>query len=247
MRLSLLGAIAWVCFLVPALPSAARAQTSTPPALVAFHIAVIAPVGKPAGKLLVRYSWQGQTVSKRVDGAGEALYVAQGTVVHLSERANSHCQCVFHWTLQTNGNQSRRKFLATPTIAIRITEPRQVTAVFVPVSGNIALVPPRQDAELAPLPAGQVRVPAIHALQAAEKVWGFSDSDMDPKAGIVRAVVSIKGDAVHQHLKAWLVIADRGMPNFAPGSSITYHKIVVVVSAATGHVVFSYPTDPTSP
>ncbi len=97
---------------------------------------------------------------------------------------------------------------------------------------------------LAPLPAGQVRVPAIRALQAAEKVWSLSDSDIDPRAGIVRAVVSIEGDVVHQDVRAWLVVADREMPNFAPGSTIMYHKIVVVVSAVTGRVVFSYPTSP---
>jgi hypothetical protein len=164
------------------------------PALVEFRIGVISAVGKPAGKLLVRYSWQGEIVSKRVDGSGDALYVPTGTMVHLSERTNSRCRCVFHWTLQISGNQSRRKFLIKPTITLRITEPQQVAAVFVPVSGDIALVPPRQDAVLAPLPAGQVRVPAIRALQAAEKVWGLSDSEIDPKAGIVRAVVSIEGD-----------------------------------------------------
>ncbi len=246
-RLSFLAAIGGVCFLLPLWPAAASAQTSTPPALVEFRIGVISAVGKPAGKLLVRYSWQGEIVSKRVDGAGDALYVPTGTMVHLSERTNSRCRCVFHWTLQISGNQSRRKFLIKPTITLRITEPQQVAAVFVPVSGDIALVPPRQDAVLAPLPAGQVRVPAIRALQAAEKVWGLSDSEIDPKAGIVRAVVSIEGDVVHQDLKAWLVIADREMPNFAPGSTITYHKVVVVVSAVTGRVIFSYPTEPTSP
>ncbi len=246
-RLCLLGTIAWVCFLVPALPTVTSAQTSTPPALVEFRIGVISAVGKPAGKLLVRYSWQSEIVSKRVDGAGDALYVPTGTMVHLSERTNSRCRCVFHWTLQISGNQSRRKFLTKPTITLRITEPQQVAAVFVPVSGDIALVPSRQDAVLAPLPAGQVRVPAIRALQAAEKVWGLSDSDIDLKAGIVRAVVGIEGDAVHHDVKAWLVIADREMPNFAPGSTITYHKIVVVVSAVTGRVAFSYPTESTSP
>lgn len=247
MRLSFLGVIAWICFLVPGLPTVASAQTSTPPGLVEFRIVVISPVDKPAGKLLARYSWQGETVAKRVDATGETLYVPQGTMVHLSERTNSRCRCVFHWTLQISGNQSRRKFLTKPTITLKITEPQQVEAVFVPVSGDIALVPPRQDAVLAPLPAGQVRVPAIRALQAAEKVWGLSDSEIDPKVGIVRAVVSIEGDVVHQDLKAWLVIADREMPNFAPGSTITYHKIVVVVSAVTGRVVFSYPAEPASP
>jgi len=70
MRLSFLGVIAWVCFLVPGLPTVASAQTSTPPGLVEFRIAVISVVGKPTGKLLVRYSWPGETVSKRVDAAG---------------------------------------------------------------------------------------------------------------------------------------------------------------------------------
>ncbi len=96
MRRSSLGAIAGVCCLVPALPAVASAQTSTPPALLQVRIGVISPVGRPAGNLLVRYSWHGDTVSKRIDGAGEALDVPQGTVVHLAERANRRCRCVFH-------------------------------------------------------------------------------------------------------------------------------------------------------
>jgi hypothetical protein len=67
---------------------------------------------------------------------------------------------------------------------------------------------------------------------------GLTDNQIDPKAGVVRGIVSLKGNPLHQDIKAWIVIAGMTTYNPAPNSHTLYHKMLIVVDARTGHAVF---------
>ncbi len=111
-------------------------------------------------------------------------------------------------------------------------------------TGDLSRVPASSNAILQPLPASQVRVSAVVALWAAQATWGLAGNQVDPRTGIVRAVISLKGDRVHHDLKAWLVVARLTTFCPAPGCNTMYSKMVIVVDARTGRATFSYPADP---
>lgn len=111
-------------------------------------------------------------------------------------------------------------------------------------TGDISRVPASSNVILQPLPASQVRVSAVVALWAAQAAWGLASDQVDPRTGIVRAVISLKGDRLHHDLKAWLVVARLTTFCPAPGCNTMYSKMVIVVDARTGKAVFSYPADP---
>ncbi len=112
-------------------------------------------------------------------------------------------------------------------------------------TGDLSLIPPSSNMILQPLPARQVRVSAWTALRAAQAAWGLTADEVDLRRGIVRAVISMRDDALHQDLKAWLVVAKLMTWCPAPGCNTMYSKMVIVVDARTGKVLFSYPADPT--
>lgn len=111
-------------------------------------------------------------------------------------------------------------------------------------TGDLSRVPASSEVILQPLPASHVRVSAVVALWAAQAAWGLASDQVDPRTGIVRAVISLKGDRLHHDLKAWLVVARLTTFCPAPGCNTMYSKMVIVVDARTGKAVFSYPADP---
>jgi len=111
-------------------------------------------------------------------------------------------------------------------------------------TGDISRVPASSNVILQPLPASQVRVSAVVALWAAQAAWGLASDQVDPRTGIVRAVISLRGDRLHHDLKAWLVVARLTTFCPAPGCNTMYGAMVIVVDARTGKAAFSYPADP---
>jgi len=113
-------------------------------------------------------------------------------------------------------------------------------------TGHLSRVPASSNVILQPLPASQVRVSAVVALWAAQAAWGLTSDQVDRRTGIVRAVISLRGDRLHHDLKAWLVVAHLTTFCPAPGCNTMYSKMVIVVDARTGKAIFSYPADPAS-
>lgn len=111
-------------------------------------------------------------------------------------------------------------------------------------TGDISRVPASSNVILQPLLASQVRVSAVVALWAAQAAWGLASDQVDPRTGIVRAGITLRGDRVHHDLKAWLVVARLTTFCPAPGCNTMYTKMVIVVDARTGKATFSYPADP---
>ena len=107
------------------------------------------------------------------------------------------------------------------------------------VSGNIRLIPPSPRVTVAPLPKRAVHAGARRALRAAEQAWGLRSGQIEV---IVRAVVTENGLAV----AGWAVVARMLTHSPAPGYRLVYSEMVIVVSGATGQVVFSYPAAPVS-
>ena len=120
-------------------------------------------------------------------------------------------------------------------------------------SANVALLPSREDIRLVSLPAtalptgtnGMPKVTAAAALNVAEARFGFSDSQVDPSSGLVSAVISLRRDALHQNIKAWVIPLVIDIPGQGPKPGSTmYHRLCIVVDATTGKFVFAYAADP---
>jgi len=97
-----------------------------------------------------------------------------------------------------------------------------------------------------PLPAAARRVTARQALNAAEKEFTLTDSQINKKARAVPVVLSIGQAPGHQHMKAWVVTAnvDMALPS-RPGTRGTVaHKLCIVIDAATGTYIMAYPAGP---
>lgn len=129
-------------------------------------------------------------------------------------------------------------------LVVSLSSSRASSGAGIPLSDNLGSVPVRDNVVLNHLPSGMATVSPDVAIAAAERLWGFSDAQVDRGSGVVRTTVTIKGDIVHQNLHALLVVADVQLPNFAPRSNTRYQKIVVVVDAVTGKVILSYPVEP---
>lgn len=207
-------------------------------------IAVSSIADHPGGVVTVRSSFNQQLTSWTISRPGQTLFLPPGAVVHLSETPVSACDCLFRWTLSGNNGTFHRRLLTKQRTSFRIVAATRVAAQYIKVSGDISLVPTRPDAVLQPLPASEARVSPFVALDAAKAAWGLTDQQVDPRVGIVRALFSFKNDALHQNIRAWIVVANMATYCPAPGCNTVYSKMVIVVDAETGKALFSYPTDP---
>lgn len=118
------------------------------------------------------------------------------------------------------------------------------TALNVAVSNDVSRVPVAPDVVLSALPSDVQAVSSQTAVAAAESVWGGTDGQIDTGVGVVRALVSLKGDTVSRNIPGLIVVENIDTPNPAPGSTTRYSQMVVVVNAVKGGVVLSYPVSP---
>jgi len=108
-------------------------------------------------------------------------------------------------------------------------------------SGNIGAVPAHRDLVLRPLAADQTGISSDKAVSVAEQSYGLQGNEIDPSIGVVRAIVSWRGAAQWQNIRAWVVTADHDVAaSWGPG---LYKKLVVVVDATSGRDIFAYAAD----
>ncbi len=82
------------------------------------------------------------------------------------------------------------------------------------------------------------------ALNAASAAFGLGDSDVDPNARAVPAIVSVGALPANQNIKAWLVTFDKDTYSqgpIGPGRpQMVSHKLCVVVDATTGQYAVAF-------
>jgi hypothetical protein len=132
--------------------------------------------------------------------------------------------------------------LPTPTATATIT----ATGITVP--GDISAIPDAspEKVTLAPLPLNQTQVSARQALDAAEAQWHATDSDVDPNARAVPAVISVGNGGLVQNVKAWVVTLNHDTESQGPAWDPVRvkHKLVVVIDATTGQYLMAYNAGP---
>lgn len=235
--LLMLGSAALIPRVPPLLAQSASAQ-------VALRIAVSSIGDAPGGAIVVRSAVSHQLNRWTINQPRQTLLLPRGGVIHLSETPTVACRCLFRWILSGNSGAFHRKLVTKRNTSFMIMGATRVTAEYVKVSGDISLVPTRPDVLLQPLSAAQVRISPFAALDVANADWGLSDQQIDRHVGVVRALISLKHDLLHQNIKAWIVAADIQTYCPAPGCNTVYSRMVIVVDVETGRAVFSYPTDP---
>lgn len=103
-------------------------------------------------------------------------------------------------------------------------------------------LPARADATVAPLAADGISVSADQALNAASAEFHLRDGQIDANVGVVRALISIKGDVLHQREKVWIVPVNFDWP--MPGTGLIFHKLLVVINGRTGRYEYAYTAAP---
>jgi hypothetical protein len=120
-------------------------------------------------------------------------------------------------------------------------------------SGNFAALPQRPDIALAAVTESQMPVAntgqpvttAQDAIALAETRFHLVDGQLDNSVGVVRALVSIRGDLSHQSIKAWVVTANIDTWGQGPATwNTVYHKLSIVIDASTHAYAFAYTSDP---
>jgi hypothetical protein len=123
-----------------------------------------------------------------------------------------------------------------------------ITTTGITVPGSISALPDASPAKvtLAPLPLDQAQVSARQALDAAEAAWGATDSDVDPNARAVPAVISVGNGGLTQNVKAWVVTLNHDTHSQGPAWDPVQvkHKLVVVIDATTGKSLMAYNAGP---
>ena len=109
-------------------------------------------------------------------------------------------------------------------------------------SGNVSALPPRLDVHYKALPETAVSVSPQEAVDAAERTFNLTDTQLDTGIGVVRATVSVTGIPGHQADKAWVVTFND--PIRAPGNGKLYQKLSVAVDATDGQVLYALSVDP---
>lgn len=121
------------------------------------------------------------------------------------------------------------------------------------VSGDVRSLPQRPDIELSSLPSinmptnshGSLVTTTSEAVALAERQFNLSDDQIDNNLGVVRALLSIRRDATHADIPAWVVTANMDVMGQGPATDdLVYHKVCIVIDAATGSYSFAYTADP---
>lgn len=116
------------------------------------------------------------------------------------------------------------------------------------VSADVKALPTRPDILVSPLSASDpgLKISAADAVRAAESQTGLLDSEIDRNIGIVRAIVSIHGNPLHQRERVWIVTADvESHPHAMIAPDVVFHKLCIVIDARTGQYEFGFPADAT--
>lgn len=77
-----------------------------------------------------------------------------------------------------------------------------------PLTDNISAIPSHPDIQLQPLDTSVSTVTAATAVAAAERMWSFSNTDLDAAPGVVRARVTLAGSPTIRSIPALLVVAN---------------------------------------
>jgi hypothetical protein len=137
---------------------------------------------------------------------------------------------------------------SSPTASTIVLPTATVTATGITVPGRISALPDASPAKvtLAPLPLDQAQASARHALDAAEAAWGVTDSDVDPNARAMPAVISVGNGGLTQNVKAWVVTLNHDTYSQGPAWDPVQvkHKLVVVIDATTGKYLMAYNAGP---
>jgi len=106
--------------------------------------------------------------------------------------------------------------------------------------------PERPKSTVTPLALSATRVPIRTALNVAEAEFHQTDSDVDPMARAVPALVSIGTLAIRQNMKVWLVTFNAEQDSEGPPGSPIWvsHKLCVLVDAITGNFIEGYTAGP---
>ena len=109
-------------------------------------------------------------------------------------------------------------------------------------TGNVSVVPQSPMVSLRSAAAGDVTLSPDVAAQVASGQWKLAAGQIDEGIGLVRADVTVNDSPLHQHQKAWLVVAD--FSTVSPGSRVQYSKLVIAIDGKTGQYLYAYPVDP---
>lgn len=219
-------------------PASALAQSAAP-ATVQVQVVIAAPKGQTRSTVKAEFQGLSGPEVRVLSAPQSAIDVLQGTNVRFTASRVTGCTCLFQWSISGSPSRSGFRKVARSSVVFTPTRAIQVQAAYIKVSGNARLVPRTSSTSASSLSAAEVRVTPLQALRAAELGWGFTDDQIDPGRGIIRATV----DAV----EAWAVVVDEVTPNPGPGNNTIYTKIVVVVNALTGRYTFAYPASPAKP
>lgn len=109
--------------------------------------------------------------------------------------------------------------------------------------GNITDLPSAPDVVYQrPLSVAQQVLTARQALDAAEKEFGFSDTQIDPQARAVPVVVSAGLPPHYQNMAAWVVTRDIDwyLPTPLGHKGRQAHKMCIIIDATTGKYIMAY-------
>lgn len=144
--------------------------------------------------------------------------------------------------------------LAAILLVVSMLSGRIAAASTVKESSNVAALPARGDIVITPLTDGNMphtadgrpAVSGQQAVEAAKAEFGLSDNRIDGTVGVVRGIATIKGaKAAYNGHKAWIVTADVDINGQGPmgGTPFIYHRLCIVIDAATAHPLFAYAAD----
>jgi hypothetical protein len=99
---------------------------------------------------------------------------------------------------------------------------------------------------VAPLPLSETQVTTRQALNAAEAAFNPTDSDVDPNARAVPAIISVGTAGLNQNVKAWVVVLNKDTYSHGPAWDPVRvkHKLCVVIDATTGQFRVAYNAGP---
>jgi len=135
---------------------------------------------------------------------------------------------------------------ATSRITSSASGPSGHVRTQIDVPGDISAVPAAADTTVAPLTLSETQVPIRTALNVAEAEFHRTDSDVDPLARAVPALVSYGIMAKNQNMKVWLVTFNMEIDSEGIIGSTHWaaHKLCVLVDAISGNFKVAYTCGP---